>query len=192
MAMAEAAPVAIRQATVEDAEALGRIARRSWSVTYRGTIPDAVLDDWIEEAPGSWHQALLNRPQDSPSRVWVAERNGVVVGYATTSPARDTWLPPPDGAGELTNLYIDPEAIGTGLGRTLYEHAVGDLRARGFNPLVVWAFRDNELARRFYPKMGLAIDVAEHDWELGGIPCPIVRFRLDWDPADPGGAARQA
>jgi hypothetical protein len=36
--------------------------------------------------------------------------------------------------------------------------------------------------------MGLAIDVPEHDWELGGIPCTIVRFRVDW-PAIDGASA---
>jgi hypothetical protein len=46
----------------------------------------------------------------------------------------------------------------------------------------VWAFRGNDRALRFYERMGLAIDVPGHDWVLGGIPCPIVRFRRDWPP----------
>ena len=57
-----------------------------------------------------------------------------------------------------------------------------DLFERGFDPLVVWAFRDNPKAQRFYPRMGLAIDVPDHDWVLGGVPCPIVRFRGDRPP----------
>ena len=63
---------------------------------------------------------------------------------------------------------------------------MADLRARGFNPFVVWAFRDNHRARRFYEGKGLAIDVPEHDWVLGDVPCPIVRFRVDW-PANGSG-----
>lgn len=118
-------------------------------------------------------------------RAWsVVESGGVVLGYLTTSPARDEWLTPPDGAGEVTNLYLEPDAIGSGVGRRVYEHAVGDLRARGFNPLVSWAFRDSQRARRFDVGRGLAVD-AETDWVLGGVPCPILRFRLDWPAVAP-------
>ena len=180
MAERDAVAIAIRAAEATDAEALGRIAQRAWGRTYPGIVPDAVLKEWIELAPESWRKALTAEPLDDAARVWVAERGGTVRGYATTSPARDVWLTPPAGAGELTNLYIDPDAIGSGLGHALFQHAVDDLHDREFNPLVVWAFRDNPLARRFYERMGLTIDVADHHWVLGDVPCPIVRFRRDW------------
>ncbi len=89
----------------------------------------------------------------------------------------------PSEAGELTNPYLDPDVIGTGVGRMLYEHAVDDLRQRGFDPLVVWAFREDSSARGFYERMGLVIDIAEYHWVLNEVPCPIVRFRRDWPPA---------
>ena len=178
-----ASPPAIREATITDADELGRIAGRAWETTYRGMIPDEVLDEWITSAGDGWRQALESRDADTTTRSWVAVRDGRLLGFAVTAPARSNWLPPPDGAGELTNLYLDPEAIGSGAGRPLYERAVGDLRERGFNPLVVWAFRDNVRARGFYEHMGLAIDVPDHTWLLGGVACPIVRFRLDWPGA---------
>lgn len=169
--------VGVRLAALADVEALGAISARAFEATYRGMIPDLVLDEWIGGAAAAWQEALEGRAPDSPSRAWVAERHGSVIGYATTSPARANWLPPPDGAGELTNLYLDPVAIGTGVGPSLYEHAVADLRARGFDPLLVWAFRDNARARRFYEGRGLTIDIADHAWMLADVPCPIVRFR---------------
>jgi dihydropteroate synthase len=181
--MGKAEPT-IRLATAADADVLGAIAGRAWRATYPGIVPEPVLVEWIERAPASWHSAFANQPPDTPWRAWVAERDGTILGYATTTPAKSEWLPPPDGAGELTNLYLDPDAIGTGVGSALYDHVVADLRERGFNPFVVWAFRDNERAIRFYQRKGLVIDVPEHDWVLGDVPCPIVRFRLDWPSAD--------
>ena len=172
----------IRPATADDAAVLAGIGGRAWNLTYRGIVPDAVLDEWITAAEAGWRGAFAHG-SDGPWRAWVAESGGAALGYLTTSPAKDEWLPPPDGAGEVTNLYLEPAAIGTGIGRRLYEHGVGDLRERGFNPLVIWAFRENPRARQFYERMGLAID-ADTDWVLGGVPCPIVRFRLDW-PAGP-------
>jgi GNAT superfamily N-acetyltransferase len=176
----------VRRAVAGDATDIAGISARAWEVTYRGILPDAVLDEWIASTDASWQGTLESLAPDSPARVWVAERGETLLGYATTSPAKSNWLPPPDGAGELTNLYLEPDAIGSGIGRLLYEHAVADLRQRGFNPLVVWAFRDNPRARRFYEGRGLAIDVPDHDWVLGDVPCPIVRFRRDW-PMDEAG-----
>ncbi len=182
-----AEPVArIRLASADDVDALARISRLAYGATYPGIVPPEVLAEWIENAAPTWQTAFDNREPESPWRPWVAERGGVIVGYATTTPGKDWWLPPPDGAGELTNLYLDPALIGTGVGSALYDHGVADLRARGFNPFVVWAFRDNHRARRFYEGKGLAIDVPEHDWLLGDVPCPIVRFRADW-PANGSG-----
>jgi GNAT superfamily N-acetyltransferase len=185
MAAEPAGPSRIRQATADDVDALARVSRRAYAATYPGIVPAEALEEWSERAPTTWRTAFAQQEADREWRPWVAERAGVIVGYATTSPGKDWWLPPPEGAGELTNLYLDPDAIGTGVGSALYDHAVADVRVRGFNPFVVWAFRDNHRARRFYEHKGLAIDVAEHDWVLAGVPCPITRFRLDW-PSEPG------
>lgn len=176
----------IRLASSDDVDALARVSRLAYGATYPGIVPADVLSEWIENAAQTWQTAFDNLEPESPWRPWVAERDGVIVGYATTTPGKDWWLPPPDGAGELTNLYLDPAVIGTGVGSAIYDHAVADLRARAFNPFVVWAFRDNHRARRFYEGKGLAIDVPDHDWVLGDVPCPIVRFRVDWPPPESG------
>src|SRR5688500_4360438 len=171
--------VTIRLATPNDVEALGGVTARAYAAAYPGIVPPPVLDEWIAHGPDMWtrwRDAQAERGPDHPSRAWVAERDGAIVGYAPTTAATSAYLPPPEGAGELTNLYLDPAAIGTGVGRSLYEHAVRYVFARGFDPLVVWAFRDNPKARRFYPRLGLTLDIPDHDWVLGGVPCPVVRF----------------
>ena len=38
--------VAVRLAESRDADALGIIGGRAWEATYRGMIPDVVLDEW--------------------------------------------------------------------------------------------------------------------------------------------------
>ncbi|HEX2766684.1 MAG TPA: GNAT family N-acetyltransferase [Candidatus Limnocylindria bacterium] len=177
MATAADPAIAVRAAQPADADALADIGARAWRATYTGIVPEAALAEWTDGNLAAWRAALGERPPGGEWRPWVADRGGRVLGYATTSAARAEWLPPPDGAGELTNLYLDPDVIGTGVGRLLYGHAVADLAARGFDPLVVWAFRDNARAVGFYRRMGLAIDVPDHDWVLAGVPCPIVRFR---------------
>ncbi len=182
---AESSPGTVRLASPGDVTALGGVTGRAYAAAYPGIVPPAELEEWVTDAPAMWtrwRDALEERPPDHPSRAWVADRGGVILGYAITTSATSEYLPPPDGAGELTSLYLDPDAIGTGIGRLLYDRSVRDLFERGFDPLVVWAFRDIPKAQRFYPRMGLTIDVPDHDWVLGGVPCPIVRFRGDRPP----------
>src|SRR5579862_280773 len=50
----------------------------------------------------------------------------------------------------LTHLYVHPDAIGTGVGHALFEHATA-LRPDGFQ---FWVFQQNERARRFYEAHG--------------------------------------
>ena len=169
--------VVIRAPSPAEIDAGGLLTGRAWEATYRGMIPDPVLDEWIAGTTDGW-RSIVELNGGTAERAWVAERDGSLLGFATTSPGKDDWLPSPRGSGELRNLYLDPDVVGTGVGRLLYEHAIDDLRERGFDPLVVWAFRDNVRARRFYERMGLSLD-AEHVWVLGDVACPIVRFSAE-------------
>jgi GNAT superfamily N-acetyltransferase len=171
----------IRLARVDDAEALGRIEAESYLDTYRGVMPDSVLarvhPERMIERIRPRLAALAEAPPEEAMRLWVIEVDGAVRGYATTEPATDQFLPPPAGAGELESLYLHPSAIGQGLGRALLQHAVDDLCARGFDPLVLWAFEQNARARRFYERAGWTLDVTGEHWVLDDVPVPIVRYR---------------
>jgi hypothetical protein len=50
---------------------------------------------------------------------------------------------------------------------------------RGFDPLILWAFAANAPARRFYECAGWTVDVTGETWLLGGVACPIVRYRRE-------------
>jgi ribosomal protein S18 acetylase RimI-like enzyme len=50
--------------------------------------------------------------------------------------------------GELTHLYVDPEAQNRGIGSRLLEHAKSESPAG----LYLWVFQKNEGARRFYER----------------------------------------
>jgi GNAT superfamily N-acetyltransferase len=60
--------------------------------------------------------------------VW--EQDGVILGFAA-------WVPATDGTAELDALFVDPDARGCGIGRSLVEHCVGDARAHGAAALSV-------------------------------------------------------
>ncbi|WP_199737226.1 MULTISPECIES: GNAT family N-acetyltransferase [Micromonospora] len=76
-------------------------------------------------------------------QVTVAERNGRVVGLAVLAGG------PPEP--ELDMLFVDPPAIGTGVGRVLFQHVVSAARAAGARTL--WIEADPG-AEAFYRRVG--------------------------------------
>ena len=83
--------------------------------------------------------------------VLVAERNGVVVGYALYFPGYDT-----DRATRgiyLADLYVDKAHRRTGMGRTLMK-AVAKACREGGGEWMFWSvLKRNRAARRFYKTM---------------------------------------
>jgi GNAT superfamily N-acetyltransferase len=168
----------VRLATPADAPAIASAMVASFLATYRGIMPDPVLDRLdLDARTERWRTVLTESDPADRKRVWVVVEAGVVRGYAVTVPATDEFLPPPEGAGELDSLYLQPDAVGRGLGRRLLAHAMDDLRERGFDPLILWAFTANARARSFYEAAGWMHD-ADHHWVLDEVPVPIVRYRL--------------
>ena len=171
----------IRAAKVDDAPSIAEIMVASFLATYRGIMPDSVLARQdVAKRRAAWQAQLSKADPTDPVRVWVVEVGGIVAGYAVTVPASSEFLPPPAGAGELDSLYLHPDHVGRGLGRSLLRHATDDLWDRGFGPLVLWAFQANDRARRLYESAGWVHD-ADHHWVLDDVPVAIVRYRLDRD-----------
>lgn len=151
----------IRPGVAADLLAIAAIHVRGRQAAYRGLVPDDVLDRWIAEAWAVERAGDLAR-RGPELRTWVAEGgDGALLGFADTAPVADPALP---NAAELLLLYVEPAAIGGGIGRALLDHATVDLAARGFDPLVLWTLEGNVRARRFYERAGWVADGAMRRW----------------------------
>ena len=170
----------VRAATVDDAPAIADIHIRSWQHTYRGIVPDRILDGFdLERRTSSWRERLTAELADPgiERRTWVVERDDVVVGVAATGPTQPEGLPP--RTGELILIYVAPEALGRGNGRLLMEHLTRDLVERGFAPLILWVLEANDRARRFYEMGGWRTDGASQPIDFDGTAVDEIRYRLD-------------
>jgi GNAT superfamily N-acetyltransferase len=85
----------------------------------------------------------MNPDQIRDDRIVVAEQDGTLLGYYQLGGE------PPDG--ELVDLFVEPQVIGTGLGRLLWQHAVASARRRGFRTL---SLESDPHAEPFYLRMG--------------------------------------
>ncbi len=164
----------IRLAALADAPALGHIAATSWRATYPGLVPEELIARLDEKSRTDRFTQILSQPQPE-RRLWVVEDAGAVLGYAHAGPTRDDGEH--DGVGELYAIYFLPEAWGRGLGRALQEHALADLRARGFREATVWVLTTNDRARRFYEATGFHLDVEGVVKECFEFELPHTRYR---------------
>ena len=168
-------PLRIREADGKDVDAIASIHVHAWQDAYRGQLSDDYLDglDVAERIPQA--RATI---EDSPPefRVWVAEDDGAVVGFAVTGPSQDADAD--RKTGELYAIYLDPSRVGTGLGRRLFEHALEDLRERRFTVATLWVLESNDRARRFYDAAGWRTDGLTTSERVDCEMRPTVRYRV--------------
>lgn len=168
------ASLMIRAAAVSDASAIGHLKVRAWRSAYVGFMPEALLDalDSAEDA-ADWTEYLAAIPQEH--RLWVAEHDGTVIGFCRTGPADgDTDLGA--DAAEVYGLYIEPDRIGTGVGRELFTYALTDLETRGHDPICVYAYAPNTTTLSFYEKAGFTKDGVTRLDEGDGTGVPEARL----------------
>ena len=160
----------IRRATCEDAAAVAVVQVRSSAWAYAGLLPQREpIEARVARRTLVWREQLA---EDGPRQTFVAERDDVVVGFVTVGPAEDETLA---GIGQLFAIYVEPEAVGGGVGRALMDEAVGALR--GFGEALLWVLEENERARRFYERGGWSVDGARHDEVREGHVRHEVRYR---------------
>lgn len=122
-------PFVLRQATIRDASGIADVhmeARRH-AMPY---LPELHGD----EETRSWLEHVVLPTQ----QVWVAEREGRVIGFAALI------------GNVLEHLYVYPSEQGTGVGSALLLAA----QAACERELSLWTFQRNEAARAFYDRRG--------------------------------------
>jgi ribosomal protein S18 acetylase RimI-like enzyme len=162
----------LRRATGHDALAVAAMHIEARRVAYRGIVPDAHLDG----ADVATRAARYDFDATGPGapETWLAVDGDDIVGFVSASPSRDEDLP---GFGEVCSLYVAPDRWRSGVGSALLSQAELLLGNAGFNEMHLWVLEDNDRARRFYERLGWALDGARKVIEIGGAPLAVVRYR---------------
>jgi GNAT superfamily N-acetyltransferase len=154
----------IREARHDDAESFVRAHEAAWNAV--GLVERRLGELVPFEERVKMFEAGLEKVSDD-ARVWVAERDGTIVGLASCT--RE------EGTAELRNLYVIPEAWGSGIATALNETALGWMRDRA-DEAILWVGEENGRARRFYEREGWSADGGRRASSVLGVP--EVRYRL--------------
>ena len=164
----------LRQASIEDAAPLAVVHVETWQAAYGALLPaDFLASLDVAARARAWHERLL--VAGPALRTVVAERNGEIVGFATTGASRDEDADA--GTGELIALYCHPRAWGTGVGRALIADGVEHLTAAGYHEATLWVLEGNGRAQRFYCAAGWRPDRTLKTAQIGGEQLRELRYR---------------
>lgn len=149
----------LRPARPGDGLAVFTVTHESVRGLARGAYSPAQIEGWMGARTPAYYEVLI-----AQGRMVVAEKNGVVVGFVDAEP------------GEVTRLFLLPEAAGAGLGRRLLEVGIAAARTGHDGPIRLESTRN---AEGFYRRHGFApVGLGHFSHGLGGEPIEIVRMEL--------------
>ncbi|GGI45623.1 GNAT superfamily N-acetyltransferase [Agromyces flavus] len=144
----------VRAARAADARDMARVIVQSWRETYRGVVPDRILDDpGFEDARERFWTAALTEERYRANRIAVAERDGRIVGVAMSGPIEEAGS---EWTRQLYVLYVVSGELGSGAGTELFHHVI-----RPDDAVALWVADPNPRAQAFYRKQGFIADGAE-------------------------------
>jgi GNAT superfamily N-acetyltransferase len=108
--------------------------------------------------------ALIGDPQREGVQVIARDEQGAAVGFATLYWSWDTLEAARRGV--MHDLFVAPQARGTGLADDLIAACVDECRRHGAATLVWQTARDNARAQRVYERLGALRDEEWLDYSL--------------------------
>lgn len=157
--MTSEADIALRPARAGDGAAVFEVTRRSVAALAKDHYSAAQIAGWMGARTPAYYEDLIAQGQ-----MVVAERDGRIVGFVDAVP------------GEVTRLFLLPEAAGAGLGKRLLAIGLDKARPGHDGPIKVEATVN---AEGFYQRHGFrSITRGYFSHGLGGEPIEIVRMEL--------------
>ncbi|CAD0097231.1 unnamed protein product [Aureobasidium mustum] len=180
--------IAIRTATLADAEAIARIHVAAWRAAYINIVPQTHLDNLCLNDRVKLWQRILSDPE-THAGILIAEatkytkrcpRNSLL-GFASFGPAAAAAAAAASSTreAELRAIYIDPESWGEGIGQKLWQAVERHFLAARYETVVVRVLAGNKRAIKFYRAVGFGenVDGGTGEIEIEGKKLGVLRLR---------------
>jgi GNAT superfamily N-acetyltransferase len=149
--------LAIRPARADDAPRVHELHTVSVRTLCSAHYAADVIEGWlVNRAPADYLRPIER------GDLFVAERDGRVVGFGEAAP------------GRVIAVYVDPAAVRQGVGRAILRHAIGKARGDGHGPVRLEATLN---ARAFYAREGFH-ELARFAIRRNHVDVPVVFMEL--------------
>ncbi len=136
------------EAGAEDMFEVSSVLARCWRSAYKGLVNDDYLSSLADD---HWVEFLTTGLKENSIICHIAKAGRGIIGAAVSGNSITERYP---RDGEVISLYVVPEFIGKGVGRSLFEHALRSLKGKGFRHAVICVFAENGKAVDFYKAHG--------------------------------------
>lgn len=158
--------ITVRKSVPSDAEAIAKLGRHVFTVTFGHSVTAEDLEDFLDGAytPAAISAELSHK--DKTTLVAVDE-SGAIKGFSTLT--RNTVEPCVEhleGRVELQRLYVDKTAHRQGIGSILMKSMESLAREEGYRHVFLGVWEENYHALKAYEKWGYR-HVGAHDFVVG-------------------------
>jgi ribosomal protein S18 acetylase RimI-like enzyme len=140
--------VTVRAAERSDVEAIRTVARAAWFAAHEPIVGTEAVEQFLDEHydPASFRERIeadrvvLDVATDADDRV---------MGYLVASPSTED-----DGTFDLSQIYVDPDRWGEGVGRRLLDRVERTVDDRDGERIRLGVMAENDRAVGFYEAAG--------------------------------------
>jgi ribosomal protein S18 acetylase RimI-like enzyme len=154
----------IRRASPDDLEALGQLGALLMRV-HHGFDRQRFMDPGAHPESG-YQRFLSGLLADEDAAVFVADRDGAVLGYVYAGVEPQSWKELRERAGYIHDIVVDAKGRRSGAASALIEAAVDWLSGRGVPRVLLWTSVHNEAAQALFARRGFRKTMIEMTREL--------------------------
>jgi ribosomal protein S18 acetylase RimI-like enzyme len=154
----------IRLATESDAPSLGRLGVLLLKIHYdfdqkRFMAPQGNTEE-------GYARFLNSQLKDKDSVIFLAERDGAIIGYVYARLEPRSWKELREPAGFIHDVFVDESSRRLGVAQQLMEAAIEWLRAKGAPRVLLGTAARNTAAQRLFDRLGFRRTMIEMTREL--------------------------
>ena len=157
-------PLVIRRATKTDLPVLGVLGAALLRAHYAYDPRRFMAPGGTPERGYAWF--LGTQLEESSVAVFVAERDGAVVGYVYAGLEPQSWKELREEAGFIHDVIVNEGERRTGVASALLEVACDWLRSIGAPRVMLWTAEGNDGAQRLFARAGFRRTMVEMTREL--------------------------
>ncbi|KAH8552393.1 acyl-CoA N-acyltransferase [Umbelopsis sp. PMI_123] len=156
----------IRNATVDDAEAIAAIGSGVFSHTFGYSLSDKDLQTYLKDSYAV--PVIVDELKDPLKHFIVAcDEHDKVLGFSQlTKGSSEPCVANAQNPIELQRIYVHHESHGLGIGKLLIQKSESIAISQGFKTIWLGVWEDNFRAQKVYKKSGY-VQVGEHDFKMG-------------------------
>ena len=162
--MSEPPQTVIRRARASDVPVLGRLGADLLRAHYAFDRQRFMAPGDDPEGGYAWF--LGTQLRDDDVAVFVAERDGAIVGYLYAGLEPQSWKDLREAAGFIHDIVVTEAGRRLGVATALMDAAIAWLRERGAPRVVLSTAAQNEAAQRLFAKLGFRRTMIEMTREL--------------------------